>query len=668
MNHTLKTTGSIGVHFILAIITMLLISNISYAQHKGLTPQGTDGFETGDWRNFRPHYIGNSDEFIRPNFTIDSSNPISGNFSLQWQGDNEEHEWLQVSNAFYLQLPAEVSMEIRSDGMDTGWAVGLFLMETYERYTGITVTPEEGGQAEVAMKDLTGKTKNISAAGGRAYRLTVKRSGHDNLTVSVSDVETGEKLKELNGISSVTPEALGIYVYSDSNSKSLIDFDNVKVNASPYRITSGEWVRSPHFVVLPRQSDMEQDQGNWVGAQSTMKKDGEYLMWYRLRDNINRGNGYGFATSENGINWIKHKGNPIFTYDDNRYSSSEKVSVLYVDGLYRAWYTVNVPGNQYAENVTPGSWYIAHATSEDGINWNKHGLVIDETYTKDAVVLYVNDTYYLFAIRDNENIGIHTSSDGVEWEHRNTIPMGVHRHVAATYVERTNEFHLYATGGFAGVSRAISKDGIIFGPFKQVMQASKVGLDDWADAGVTYLSFLTDEYGKIHDDRELPVYYQARNTWDNNIPGWLYHGGERVVLAGHYEGLFIGVETTVLPTGGYNYHRFPFEIPRADGLDIYASRKTDVHLTSWQPGSRVICEGELRVPSSISGHSGQVNTQVQWNVRNLQPGETYRLYVDQQQIASEQADEQGRLLFTAIVSGENELQTFQINKIINQNK
>lgn len=119
----------------------------------------------------------------------------------------------------------------------------------------------------------------------------------------------------------------------------------------------------------------------------------------------------------------------------------------------------------------PSSWYTAYTTSEGGINWDKHGLVIDEAY--------------LYAIRENVNIGIYTSQDGVEWEYRKTILMGVHRHIAGTYVERTNDFHFYTSCGFAGVSQSISSNGVHFGPFRQVMEPSNVGLDDWQDAGVT---------------------------------------------------------------------------------------------------------------------------------------------------------------------------------------
>ena len=154
---------------------------------------------------------------------------------------------------------------------------------------------------------------------------------------------------------------------------------------------TGEWRNfRPHYVVLPRQSDVAQDQGNWVGGQSSMIVDDEFMMWYRIRDNQERGRGYGFAKSKDGLNWEKYENNPLFTHDPE-FSSNEKISVLKVDGLYRAWYAVD----------TPRGWFTAYATSDNGISWEQHGLVIDETYCKDAVVIYLDGTYYLYSIKDN---------------------------------------------------------------------------------------------------------------------------------------------------------------------------------------------------------------------------------------------------------------------------
>lgn len=627
-------------------INLMLFSacGLAVAESAGLHPVNKDGFETGDWRNFKPHYIGDATEWIRPQFQINDTDPISGNYSLQWRGAEQEHEWVKVSDAFTLELPAEASIDVRVRANDSDWSIRLLLMESYTRYTGVGISPDENGQLTASLQDLTKASSPMEAATEQLYRLTVRRAGPEEVTAKVTDLVTGEMLVKLSGLSGVIPEALGIYVYTAAGSDAVLDFDNVTVDAAPYRMKSGEFTRSPQYVMLPQFGDVSQEDGNWVGAQSTMKKNGQYLMWYRIRSNEGRGNGYGFAESEDGVNWKKYEGNPVFTYDDEHFSSMEKISVLYVDGLYRAWYTKDPRG---------GFWSTYHATSKDGKTWDDHGVVVNDTYAKDPVVMYVEGKYYLYSIRDNVNVGIYTSTDGFEWEHRNTIPMGVHRHIAATYVDRTEEFHLYTTGGFAGVSRAVSRDGVNFGPFTQVWQAPKVGLGDWADAGVTYMSFLTDEHGKISDDRELPFYYQARNSWGHNHPSWNYHGSERVVLAGRYEGLYPSIITTVQPDGTYVYHGFPFEIPRAEGLDIHASREVLLRIGSWQPDANEVGGGELEVKKAGSGHSGPVNTQLQWHIRHLQPNSVYELELDGDIAGKQRADDQGTVLFTVIANGDH---------------
>ncbi|MEF8797603.1 MAG: hypothetical protein V5A48_14195, partial [Salinivenus sp.] len=493
-------------------------------QAAGLRPTSADGFETGDWRNFRPHYVGTSDDWLRPRFRVSAEAPLEGDHSLRWTGGEEAHEWLMLSNAFYLRSPVELSADVRVRADTDDWAVGLLLLESPERTAGLRATAErtildEGPAAASTTEVPTGLQSDT------VYRLTVRLSADQQLRVRVSNPNTGETLVEQAGRTAVQPEALGLFVHTEANSSTTIDFDAVSVEAAPYRVPSGEWTRSPQFVVLPRTPDLAQEQGNWVGGQSTMKKDGRYLMWYRIRSNEERGIGYGFAESEDGLHWQKSAQNPLFTHAPE-HSSNEKISVLHVDGQYQAWYAVD---------VADGPWQTAYATSEDGIHWQQHGLVIEEGYNKDPAVLHHDGTYYLYAIDgEGESVGIYTSSDGRDWEQRRTIPMGVHRHMAAVYVEAPGEFHLYLSGGHVGVSRAVSSNGLDFRPFEQLMRPSPVGLDDWHRAGVTYLSFLTNGHGHVPDARTLPVYYQARNTLDNNIPGWRYHGSERVVLGGRF--------------------------------------------------------------------------------------------------------------------------------------
>lgn len=645
-----KTAIAVTACFVVCMV--LIHPPVTQAQHAGLSPLNSESFQTGDWRHFRPHYIGESTRFIRPRFTMNSSTPISGNHSLQWRSGEEEHEWIKLSNAFHLALPTEVSMDVRVQSRDGNWSFGLQLMENYQRYTGVRIAPDSEGRITVALLDNTGSELSVPAASQHTYRLTVERHDNDVVRIRVADASTREVLARMEGFSSVTPEALAMYVKTGAGSSAVIDFDNIQVQAAPFRMRSGVFTRAPRFVVLPQLPDVAEDQGNWVGGQTTIKKDGEYLMWYRRRDNIDRGKGYGFARSRDGLHWVRHQNNPVFTYDPERFSSSEKITVRVVDGTYHAWYAVNAPGN----------WYTAWATSQNGIDWEQHGVVIDDAYAKDADIIYHEGLFYLYAIRDNDQVAVYTSENGQHWELHTVIPMGVHRHVAATYVKRTGEFHLYISGGFAGVSKAVSTDGIHFGPFVRVMQPSRIGLDDWDDAGVTYLSFVTDKHGKIEDDRALPVYYQARNNFGNNIPGWLFHGSERVVLAGRYEGLYKGIPATIHPEGGYLYHRFPFEVPRVEGLEIHASFETDVHVQAWDPLAERIGYGHLEVKRETSGHSGRVRTLVQFELDALHPGADYELLIAGQIVQAQTADTHGRLLFSTVLASGSAPLGFEVRR------
>ena len=99
------------------IVLLLLSSNLLMAQDtKGLLPVNKDGFETGDWRNFRPHYAGDATEWTRPAFSINRTEPISGNYSLQWKSDDRDQQWFMLSNAFYLERPVKISVDFQVTG------------------------------------------------------------------------------------------------------------------------------------------------------------------------------------------------------------------------------------------------------------------------------------------------------------------------------------------------------------------------------------------------------------------------------------------------------------------------------------------------------------------------------------------------------------------------
>jgi|GEM_PF-879588 len=626
------------------IIMSILFSNINLAIGSGLLPITTDGFEEGDWRNFRPHYIGDATDWIRPRFVISDSDPINGNYSLRWQSDDRDHQWLMLSNAFYLRRPVTVSVDFRVKGQSSDYSAGLILMESHDDYAGIKVSKDSAGLFIKGTATQPKANQSLRITPGDIYQLTVTVSDKHSLQARIIEKQSGKVLAEFETFTAIEPIALAMYVKTAANDDTIIDFDDIAVDAASYRIPSGQWVRSPQYVVLPRLPDVAQDQGNWVGGQSTMKKDGQYLMWYRVRDNQERGRGYGFATSSDGLNWEKYDDNPVFKASEE-YSSNEKIHVLHVDGIYRAWFAVD----------TPKGWVTAYATSEDGIDWKQHGLVIDETYCKDVVVIYLDGTYYLYSIKDNDKIGIYTSDNGVDFTHRNTIEMGIHAHIAAFYEKNTGRFHLFSTGGFNGVLHAVSSNGIDFKPFKKVWDTPAVGLDDWVDAGVTYFSFVTDQYGHLENADALPAYYQARNNWDNNIPNWRFHGGERVVLAGKYQGLYVGIPTKINPDGQYWYEAFPFEIQKAKGLEVSASRPVQINIEKWNTGENRLGSGFLRPLSDVPG-----KTQLQWKIDNLAPKQAYNLFIDGQKAIETTADKYGSVLWTVTVPQKKGTLSFEV--------
>ncbi|MGI9545276.1 MAG: hypothetical protein ACR2MX_18580, partial [Cyclobacteriaceae bacterium] len=88
---------------------------------------------------------------------------------------------------------------------------------------------------------------------------------------------------------------------------------------------------------------------------------GKFLMWYGSFDNSENEtySGLGFATSDDGSNWIKDPGNPIFVPDTSKSGEELGIStgpaVVHKDGTYHLFYSA-------ANN--DGLRVINHATSD----------------------------------------------------------------------------------------------------------------------------------------------------------------------------------------------------------------------------------------------------------------------------------------------------------------
>ena len=148
--------------------------------------------------------------------------------------------------------------------------------------------------------------------------------------------------------------------------------------------------------------------GDWDGggvALPCVIKDGDnsYKMWYLGWNSTSTGWGIGYATSEDGITWIKYNNNsaPVLqlglagTWDDFRLASP---TVIKDGGVYRMWYD----GMQDASSPTR----IGYAYSNDGISWIKYGgnpvltegtaPAFDEYGPFDAMVLKDGNTYRMY--------------------------------------------------------------------------------------------------------------------------------------------------------------------------------------------------------------------------------------------------------------------------------
>ena len=140
-----------------------------------------------------------------------------------------------------------------------------------------------------------------------------------------------------------------------------------------------------------------------------LKENGTYKMWYSGYD----GNTYRilYATSTDGYTWNKH-GVVIDTGDGEQRVYSP--CVIHEGNTYKMWYT------GYNGSVNR----ILYATSPDGINWTLHGVVMepDEIDSKGPghpSILHEGNTYKMWYMASNDTrrgrILYATSTDGTNW-------------------------------------------------------------------------------------------------------------------------------------------------------------------------------------------------------------------------------------------------------------
>jgi len=135
-------------------------------------------------------------------------------------------------------------------------------------------------------------------------------------------------------------------------------------------------------------------------------ENGTYKLWYTgYKKEDSDPKSLGYATSDDGINWKRYPGNPVFSE-----KWTEDMFVLKDHDKYF----------MYAE----GKNDVAHLlTSENGINWQEQGDLIIRKTNGDTIpgpygtpnVLIENGRWYLFYERNDEGIWLAKSDDHRSW-------------------------------------------------------------------------------------------------------------------------------------------------------------------------------------------------------------------------------------------------------------
>jgi len=149
-----------------------------------------------------------------------------------------------------------------------------------------------------------------------------------------------------------------------------------------------------------------------------------YHMWYSGYDGENSGSRIGYAYSDNGMEW-ERENNPVLNKGTNNSwdnFSVQQPCVLYDGTTWHMWYTgINTAGLATRR--------IGYATSPDSISWTKYGNnpVLepgqagswDEQWVGWCKVLFVNGRYHMWYSGGNGTeiqIGHATSRDGITWQ------------------------------------------------------------------------------------------------------------------------------------------------------------------------------------------------------------------------------------------------------------
>ena len=157
-----------------------------------------------------------------------------------------------------------------------------------------------------------------------------------------------------------------------------------------------------------------------IFAPTVIRKNDRYVMWYcgsrgAVKERVFR---LGFATSENGRDFTKHRDNPVFGFTDGQHSvltptplRSPDGRILREDGRLRMWFSFT------AFQDKTGLHTLHEATSDDGITWSQpSGPLMEHVYA--PTIMRDGRPYRMWYVDVKKSPWIirhATSDDGRRW-------------------------------------------------------------------------------------------------------------------------------------------------------------------------------------------------------------------------------------------------------------
>jgi len=321
----------------------------------------------------------------------------------------------------------------------------------------------------------------------------------------------------------------------------------------------------------------------------------DWRMWYDgfCRDGSMK---VGYATSKDGIRWEKYRDNPVLEATDEWEGSQvSATSVTFVNGLFYLYYWG--PGHVIPARIKR----IGLAVSEDGIHWEKRGIVLDadpqildESPASGGTGLDAGKAFYLrqearwymiftgFGASGNWN-GLAESADGIHWK-KVKAPIlavrGPHNSVGNGH-ERWGTLRCPIQIGslWAGFATGI---GGGWAP------AAALTLDEWVALGVSSMPSKQDyEEGMVHAPWSIEVAdgsYYIYHTINGRSPviGLIrapMHSIHQPILLWEKEPITARTESMILEPDG-----------RAFTLHLTSDQPGEARIMVWNPAGKAWME------------------------------------------------------------------------------